>query len=344
MMIGKKRTANFVVTKLHSVQTGLRPIVLAMTVFIFFGISSRLPSPILSNAATQQQINRLFNRCGASALDHGDCQAIGPRRPLWDCPRRMRESLMEFREIYERRPFYRNHNGMRVEHSFALWYTLRSLLPTPTTVIENGLNHGHSTWLIKQSLPHVNVISFDPNVPNRTESGVEYFVGNNFTDFNKIDWHSRHLDPEKTVILFDDHQSSFRRVLKEGYQFGFKKFMIDDNYDLNEGDNYSLKQACERKRKKEWSGEVWDNFRQVTTRMTWEEHLKNGVELNKHIQTYYEFPPIAPLGIFTERGTPNGKNHRSTPLFSKKEDIMELKIGDGHEFAWYTHFTYVQIE
>lgn len=338
------KSMNLALARLYSITAISRFNFSLMAIFAVFGLTVMQPSSPIAIRGSPYPMTSLFSPCGKIAQDDGDCQAIGPRRPVWDCPQHMRKALLQFRDIYVHRPFFRNNYGMRVEHSFALWYTLRSLRPTPSTVVENGVHQGHSTWLIKKALPQARIISIDPNVPSHTEHGVEYFVGKNFTDFNKIDWNSRHLDPEKTVIFFDDHQSSFRRILKEGRLFGFKRYMIDDNYDLNEGDNYSLKQACERNRKVDWLGEIWDNFKKTSINMTWDEHLENGALLEKYVRVYYEFPPIVPSGMFTEPGVPFGKKHRTTALYSKKEDVTQLNIGDGHEFVRYTHFSYVQIE
>lgn len=69
--------------------------------------------------------------------DGGDCQAIGgPRRPSWACYSDMLAALPEFLELYKRRPFKENSGGMKLDHSFALYYILRQV--KPSTVIETG--------------------------------------------------------------------------------------------------------------------------------------------------------------------------------------------------------------
>lgn len=81
--------------------------------------------------------------------DHkGDCGATGPRRPPWDDRSAFRKALPEFKTVYKNRPFKSNIGGMHFDHSFALWYILKAIKPTPSVVVESGAHRGHSTWLI----------------------------------------------------------------------------------------------------------------------------------------------------------------------------------------------------
>lgn len=104
---------------------------------------------------TAIHISRPIERAG----DYGDCQAIGSRRPDWDDRQKMIASLSNFSKIYDERPFRENRGGMRFHHSFGLWYTLRAISPRPSFVVENGANRGHTTWLIRQALPEVRIIT-----------------------------------------------------------------------------------------------------------------------------------------------------------------------------------------
>lgn len=119
--------------------------------------------------------------------DQGDCNAIGPRRPEWYNREHLLRSIPEFRRLYEKRPFKQNAGGMRFDHSFALWFMLRQIRPRPKFVIESGAHRGHSTWIIRNSLPSVMIVSISPEEPGIKHPQVMYFNAINFTDFSKFD-------------------------------------------------------------------------------------------------------------------------------------------------------------
>lgn len=144
--------------------------------------------------------------------------------------------LEEFLDIYKSRPLRTNHGGMGVNHSYALFFVLRKLMPT--SVIESGVFKGQSTWLIEQALPNADIYSLDPRPELReyTSSRAKYLTD----DFAGVDWSI--LDVEKTVCFFDDHQSSFSR-LKDMKWWGFKYAVFEDNYPISQGDSYSMRQV-----------------------------------------------------------------------------------------------------
>lgn len=301
---------------------------------------------LLSVVTTQITLNmypaELSSRCSRPhpSTHNGDCQAIGaPRRPSWDCLSEMHKSLPEFLKLYEKRPLKENEGGMRVEHSFALWYILRKL--RPRTVIESGARFGHSTWLIKQAVPGAKIYSIDPGPPKNRLRGVEYYVGSTFKDFSKIDWKSKNIDVERTLVFVDDHQNSMKRIFKDN-TVGFKHFIIEDNYPYQKGDLWSLKTTCEVKRWKEWKGINVDNFGKSKTNMTWEEHIEQGKKLNRATEIYYEFPPIAPDHFvhYNHRDTES----TTTPVVTDVRELDRLiqKLSPW-EFYGYNYLAYVKI-
>ena len=196
--------------------------------------------------------------------------------------------LPSFLQLYKTRPIRNNQGGMRLDHSFALYYTLQHVSPTPKTVIESGAFKGHGTWLIRQALPQARIISLDPNPPLKQLEGIEYLVGKDWVDLAKVDWKSRGVDPETTVVFIDDHQSAYRRALLELKPQGFRRFMIDDNYPFGTGDNMSFKWTCEllltssapssllrNSAPAAWPGVVPDNFNRQSIPVTWEQHLRH---------------------------------------------------------------------
>jgi hypothetical protein len=276
--------------------------------------------------------------------DGGDCQAFnGPRRPPWARPLKMRDTIPQFAKLYAKRPFKDNKGGMKFDHSFALWYTLRSLSPPPTTVIESGAFHGHSAWLIKQTLPDARIISLDPAAPKKILPRVEYMTAKDFVDFAKVDWKAKGVDARKTLVFLDDHQSSFRRIFREGHHQGFLRYIIEDNDPYPKGDNLGMKWVCERERKDAWPGAVLDDFARKTTPHTWEEHIKQGEEAERKTQFYYEFPPIAHEN-FTKQTRYDSK-YASHAIVQTESDFNKLvpKLPLG-EFGIYNHFSYVELK
>lgn len=272
----------------------------------------------------------------------GECEAIGPRVPTWANRTRMIEELPVFAKVYEERPFKDNSNGMRLDHSFALWFILRAMEPKPSVVIESGAYRGHSTWLISQALPDVRIISISPEAPRRRMSHVTYLVEDKFRDFSEVDWSEHDVDPATAFVFFDDHQSGFRRVIEEGMQMGFRKFVTEDNYDYLKGDNMSLKWVCELTRKDEWPGIVQDNFGKTSTHQTWEQHLELGKTLGKYLRYYYEFPPVASTRVTKQNRFDESRVTR--PLVFDKNLLVRL-VGrqPNAEYNFYTHLCFVEI-
>lgn len=275
--------------------------------------------------------------------DGGDCQAMegDMRRPSWACLSAMKAAIPGFLKLYERRPIKDNAGGMLADHSFALWYTLRQV--QPKIIIESGAFKGHGTWLMRQALPHARIISVDPRGPTHRLPGVEYLIGKSFRDFGEIDWVARGVDPAETLVFLDDHQSGYRRIFQDNLRFKFWRFIAEDNYGYTLGDNMSLKNVCETKRKSKWPGLVQDNFGKKRTAMTWEEHLGLGKKVEKYLTTYYEFPPMAASELTGQKRW--DPEYSSTPIVTDPIEFEKLfsKV-DKKQFLMYTHFTYVEVD
>lgn len=229
-----------------------------------------------------------------SRPDGGDCGALGgPRRPEWACYSAMRSEVPKFVRLYKRRPIKSNTRGMRLQHSFALYYILRQL--QPTTVIESGVRNGHSTWIIRQALPHARIISLDPKRPWKRLPRVNYFVGDEFVDFGDVAWRELGVDPERTLVFLDDHQDAFKRMFKQN-RIGFRHFITEDNYDYLRGDAQSLSWICQTRNRSTWPGYALDNFGKKK-KMSWDDHLVQSKTLHFALETYYKFPPVAAKDI-----------------------------------------------
>ena len=69
--------------------------------------------------------------------------------------------IEEFIDLYSKRPFKVNSNGMRFNHSFGIFYILKT--KRPKLVIESGVDKGHSTWLIENTID-TEIVCIDPNL------------------------------------------------------------------------------------------------------------------------------------------------------------------------------------
>lgn len=157
----------------------------------------------------------------------------------------LEETLDEFLTIYKDRPDKTNLCGMRINHSYSLFLAIRQI--QPTTIIENGVNAGHSTYIMRAAAPQAKIYPIDPLVKpicNQGERWIDntgnsyYYTGDNFQDFTEIDWGSkiRHgeIDPDKTLVLIDDHMDPSTRyptLLK----YGFRHVLLEDNYKQGKG-------------------------------------------------------------------------------------------------------------
>lgn len=230
-----------------------------------------------------------------------------------------------------------------MEHSFALFYMLRKI--RPTTVIESGAYKGHGTWIMRNALPTARIISVDPHAPARRLPGVTYLVEKDFKDFKNVDWAEYNIDVDSTLVFIDDHQNSFKRMFKDN-PYGFRHFIIEDNFPYQIGDSQSLKTVCDNRefRKKKWRGFAFDNFFKIRQPMTWEDHLAEGKHLKESLEVYYEFPPIVNQELGPKKTHHSDKLYSSEPIVKNKNTFEKLLKGiDKWEFEDYVHMGYAQI-
>ncbi len=223
-----------------------------------------------------------------AAIDIGD--------PPWSREELIGE-LDVFLDIYDERPLKENAGGMSSPHSFYTWYALRKL--NPKTVIESGVFRGHSTWLIEQALPETEIISIDPRLDHVVYRSDRARYQE--TDFGLSDWSA--LDSNTTLVFFDDHQNAYER-LKQCRWFGFRNVIFEDNYAHTQGDFYSLKKA--------FQGRGFAPAKSKRVKQILSFCFPRGVKCNtigatsaavapnqadaeyirRHVEIYFEFPPI----------------------------------------------------
>lgn len=244
--------------------------------------------------------------------------------------------LEEFIDLYSKRPFKVNRNGMRFNHSFGIYCILK--IKKPELVIESGVDRGHSTWLIENTID-TQIVCIDPkphNIIYKAKDGI-YFED----DFVGIDWTKFNIN--NSICIFDDHQNAYSRLMEMKW-WGFKSAIFEDNFPTGEGDSYSIKQVLDE------SGheriQLSEGFQQSTLRgklMRYVEEkvlLKNywrqniirksnkidKIALGLNLNEYFEIPPIFVNELNHFNKDWSGKYEiNSKPLFENLEDIPKIE-------------------
>lgn len=145
------------------------------------------------------------------------------------------EEIKKFSEIYKTRPIKKNINGMRFQHMFATYFILKKI--RPSLVIESGVFKGQSTWLIEKALPECQILSIDIDLSQREYISKRATYSN--LDFKHQDFSNI---PENTLAFFDDHVNHYERLQQSKF-FNIKNIILEDNYNVDDGDFYTFKHA-----------------------------------------------------------------------------------------------------
>ncbi|XP_024523479.1 uncharacterized protein LOC9637997 [Selaginella moellendorffii] len=255
--------------------------------------------------------------------------------------------LHEFLSTYSKRPIKRNVLGMRLDHSFGLWFLARQL--EPEIIIESGGLRGHTTWVLRQAMPDARIISISPEHPlSHLEDGLgayvdsncEYLTGEKFVDFGYVRW-DRHLqqdaDRRKILVLFDDHQNHLKRNSQEARTRNLRKKMWENAVNISD--------LCSRGGA--WwgkQGRAYDNFGKTNAPISYEQHVKNFHLLESILDTYWELPPLA--AAYLTRQTTFDPARTSWPLvFNLKDTSIFSKIGfDKWLFNAYAYMVYARLK
>ena len=149
------------------------------------------------------------------------------------------QHLNEFLDLYCKRPIKDNTGGTLAINLFHIFLTLKKYLPK--RIIESGVYKGQTTWLINQVLPETKIICLEP------ATQIIEFRGNKckypLLDFLQLT--NEHISKEiakETLIIFDDHQDAYTRIL-HAHKLGFKIIYFDDNYPEYKGNRHLTIQA-----------------------------------------------------------------------------------------------------
>ena len=267
-------------------------------------------------------------------------------KPNWSYEEISRE-IKIFCDLYDKRPIKNNIGGMMLNHAFALYFILKKT--KPDLVIESGVFKGQSTWLIEKTLPTTKLICIDVDLSKRIYISDKAHYTNldfKFHDFSKV--------PQNTLVLFDDHVNHIERIRDANY-FNIKNIILEDNYSSNLGDFQTIKQ-CYEKHSFKHQLTIFSIFKTfylfikillkkilikkynasynlyLLHNRIRDYYLHNNEfnNLNKIIETYYEFPPIS-----------NEETNSEKTIFIKNNDKLDKFQS---ELIRYNYLTYVKLK
>jgi hypothetical protein len=260
----------------------------------------------------------------SAAPDDMKLVRIGTGGPVADVRSFFLEHLDEFIQVYQNRPDKTNTCGIRISHALAI-YTIATRLQ-PSTIIESGINSGQSTYFFRAAAPNAKIISIDPEAkpicgqPVRwiDETNNEYLTGEQFIDFDAVNWEARvaagELNPATTLVFIDDHRGFFNRF-PTFYKVGFRHLINEDNYKRFEGATGPDKAGLAPKQM----------FQKVT---------KGNTEwLFHHLKIYAEFPPllspVASMGTSHTKKKAGGFLHHTDDLGAMEEPLLRPDVNAG---------------
>jgi len=249
-----------------------------------------------------------------------------------------------FNQIYKERPITDNLHGMRFQHMFATYFILKKI--KPEFVIESGIYKGQSTWLIEKTLPDAKILCIDLDLSQRIYISKKATYSNldfKYQKFSNI--------PENTLVFFDDHVNHYQRLIQSKF-FNIKNIILEDNYDINKGDFYTLKHIQHNSgyyhkftklslvktfyvflleiMKKLFSKNYQIDVDKILFRLRDYKASKNDFDnINKNIEIYYEFPPLIDNGDISKK-----------PLMNEID--FNLKV-TAEDIKSYNNLTYIRL-
>lgn len=260
-------------------------------------------------------------------------------KPPWS-DHEMLSNLEAFASLYEDRPIEDNTGGMKSPHMFLAWFVLQRL--QIKTIIESGVWLGQGTWFFERACPDAELHCIDPDLARiqyRSKRATYYD-----RDFSTIDW--RHLDKERTVAFFDDHQNAYERV-KTAKRFGFKHLIFEDNYPPSQGDCYSLKKAFMHSGFTNTHRSLKRRFRETVRRVQGKNPIhipSNEVPpndgdanyLEDNLDIYCELPPVFKTEVTRWSDTWDAETYPTVePLLrSQSHQYQKIFFDDATSYTW----------
>jgi len=223
----------------------------------------------------------------------------------------LEKHIIDFIKLYEKRPLLNNNGGMKAQHMFWVYFILKTL--NPDVIIESGIWHGQSTWLIENVCPLAKIISIDPNLNYRKyiSDKVDYRT----KDFNEHDW-TNELGIEtckNTLAFIDDHQNNYFRLF-HAYTHNIGHIIFEDNYPTSNGDVLSLKKILS-------NNYHIMNINGQKTKHTIPDNYKDIV---LQICDYFECPPVYLDTNITRWGDTFEEHDCKPAIYNKYEDWLDI--------------------
>jgi tetratricopeptide (TPR) repeat protein len=216
------------------------------------------------------------------------------------------KSLLEFLEVYEKRPIQNNEGGVKSIGAFTLWFFLKR--DHPKLVIESGVFKGLTTWIIEQAVPEAKIICFDPNPKQRVyNSQVAIYESGDFISFDFADY-----DLSQSLAFFDDGQNIYDRTL-QAKEKGFTRLIVNNNYLSPPPEKNSLQSY------------LYQGGREAEN-------------LQKMIEEYIVFPPLfKPKNISMEQVATNKKYVPNEALQLSQVPELERFKDEINTFRWMSY-------
>ena len=240
----------------------------------------------------------------------------------------LQKHLEDFLILNEKRPIKENNGGMKAPHMFWVYYILKTL--KPKVIIESGVWHGQSSWLIEQVCPNSKIISIEPLLNNiiYKSTNIDYRT----KDFNDHDWtHELGDDCKNTIAFIDDHQNNYLR-LQHAHKHNIPHVIFEDNYPTTQGDVLSIKKILS------------NNYHILDTPSTGRHAHDIPYYYKQHVLemcNYSECPPIYLDTKITRWGDNFSDHNCKPPIYSDNEEwLSEFKKNQ----LDYTFIAYVNVK
>ena len=256
--------------------------------------------------------------------------------------------LDNFINIYEKRPIKNNKGGMLFPQMFSFFFLLKKL--KPELIIESGVYKGQSTWLIENTLPNSEIISLDIDLSKREFISKKALYSNKdfrFHNFSNI--------PENTLVFFDDHVNHIERIIESKF-FNIKHIILEDNNSPGNGDFQTIKQL--------YNNHIYNHnpgilsliktsffFNKIILKKIFNKsynakydidkiskRIRDGnndedwfENINKIIDCYYEFPPLAKYEDLTDL------KFIKKPLFENIPEKFKIYLNLNKEYNFLTY-------
>jgi hypothetical protein len=310
----------------------IRPVLFVITllmacilVFQFYILSNNGARDNISIAETQSNFELELSKDLQGSVPNEQVIQFGI--PLFT-DQELRNGLDDFMSVYKTLPREQllrrgkdYSGGMTLPHIFATWSIIKKL--KPRLVIESGILRGMSTYTIAAALDTGSrIVSLDPGGTQHKFERVDqiYLTRSDFKDFSNLPEYifyegtsiedqniagRNRISADHIVVFIDDHQSAIKRIWQGLAKYNIKSYIIEDNYPMMAGDNYSLNSAFRKIHMLDKgpldSITAFDNFAKEKVTLRWDQHLAISYFWRQILGSYQIIPPLSDILFETPR-------------------------------------------